>query len=355
MVMVFHFFNNNVYKEHFVEIFPTWLVNVLNEGWLGVHVFFVISGFVIANSVARYIATPKFALIFGLRRGIRLEPPYWFTIFVWVALTFLSNIFLERTLGYPPLEQIISHIFYAQNILFSLNLSRYPDIIPVFWTLCLEVQFYLFFVIQLAAIRLIRKPKGASFCGVSVNAAVIILLVEALITTYLMNQSPVNSRHLPYSSPWFYLWWHMFAGGALLYFAHAKLIQAWPVCLLIAMQVGASFLGTEFRSDMLAAAITETIFLLAINRNAMSKWLNGPIIQFLGKISYSLYLIHFVTGSRVLNLLHRFTPDNLLWAIITVIFVFVLSIAAAAFMFYFIEKPSIDFGIRVKKKYVDPL
>ncbi len=49
-------------------------------GWMGVQVFFVISGFVIAYSVRNARVTPGYLANYALRRSIRLDPPYWTTI-----------------------------------------------------------------------------------------------------------------------------------------------------------------------------------------------------------------------------------------------------------------------------------
>ena len=67
------------------SVLPLSLPKILRHGDLGVEVFFVLSGFVIAHQRGRPI-TPAFAGRFALRRAIRLDPPYYFTILVSVAL-----------------------------------------------------------------------------------------------------------------------------------------------------------------------------------------------------------------------------------------------------------------------------
>src|SRR5262245_12477206 len=121
---------------------PALLTWLLHQGSLGVDVFFVLSGFVIAYSVRAATYTPAFLGIFALRRFIRLDPPYWASIALEIALL---ELILRLGVGgvsivLPSVQQILAHIVYAQNVL------GLGDIVPAFWTLCYEIQFYLFFV-----------------------------------------------------------------------------------------------------------------------------------------------------------------------------------------------------------------
>jgi peptidoglycan/LPS O-acetylase OafA/YrhL len=58
------------------------LRTVAAHGYLGVEIFFVLSGFVISYSVRNASITPRFVGLFALRRSVRLDPPYWFVIFL---------------------------------------------------------------------------------------------------------------------------------------------------------------------------------------------------------------------------------------------------------------------------------
>src|SRR5215467_8589533 len=62
------------------EFIPGVLLAWFDHGWMGVQVFFVISGFVIAYSVRNARVTPRYLANYALRRSIRLDPPYWTTI-----------------------------------------------------------------------------------------------------------------------------------------------------------------------------------------------------------------------------------------------------------------------------------
>jgi peptidoglycan/LPS O-acetylase OafA/YrhL len=131
------------------------LEKLLSYGYLGVDVFFVISGFVISFSVRNAEHTPGFLFRFGVRRSIRLDPPYWLTIFL-ELLAIKLGLMLFPSLGtpFPSMEKILAHFVYAQELL------GYGSIVQIFWTLCYEVQFYLVFVGALVLARVLRIRIG---------------------------------------------------------------------------------------------------------------------------------------------------------------------------------------------------
>jgi peptidoglycan/LPS O-acetylase OafA/YrhL len=125
---------------------PGWLVSIVEHGHLGVPIFFVISGFVIALSLdGKPIRAPMVAR-FMLRRSIRLDPPpYWGVIIIAILFSLLASVIVkDRQVETFSVGQIVAHLFCAQDLL------RYQNIIGVFWTLCLEVQFYLVYALLLA-------------------------------------------------------------------------------------------------------------------------------------------------------------------------------------------------------------
>ena len=110
-------------------------------GYLGVPVFFVLSGYVIAMTAARYSFDPRTGSRFLLRRLVRLAPPYW----ALVLLTFIT-ILTGNSLGFfktttVTTAQLSAHLIYGQNLL------GFPSLDVAYWTLCLEVQFYLVFCV----------------------------------------------------------------------------------------------------------------------------------------------------------------------------------------------------------------
>ncbi|KAB1123843.1 acyltransferase family protein [Neorhizobium galegae] len=78
---------------------PDWVETALLNGGLGVAVFFVLSGFVIAHSLYdKPMSLPEFGR-FTLRRSLRLDPAYWASIAVTIAFAALSSYLVSGRLG----------------------------------------------------------------------------------------------------------------------------------------------------------------------------------------------------------------------------------------------------------------
>jgi peptidoglycan/LPS O-acetylase OafA/YrhL len=131
----FHFTNGNV---SFLD--AGWLKNSGKYGWLGVEVFFVISGFVVPYSL--WYGKFQFQQHWGkffVRRILRLHPAYIVSILVSIGLWYISSL-VPGFKGQPYKIDVVNlmlHIGYLNGIF------NQPWINPVFWTLGIEIQYYL--------------------------------------------------------------------------------------------------------------------------------------------------------------------------------------------------------------------
>jgi peptidoglycan/LPS O-acetylase OafA/YrhL len=128
---------------------PAWLYGLVFEaGHYGVAIFFALSGFVIAHSIRDADLTGSFLARFALRRSLRLDPPYWLSIAFALLLSPLSLKVTGKLHNLPSSPQVLAHLVYVQEI------ARVPEIVPAYWTLTYEVQFYIVLVASLVASRL---------------------------------------------------------------------------------------------------------------------------------------------------------------------------------------------------------
>jgi peptidoglycan/LPS O-acetylase OafA/YrhL len=313
-VVIFH-----LVEGHHVDLFlaksPIWLVVMLEHGNLGVSIFFVLSGFVIAHSLYDKDVTLRLAGRFMVRRSLRLDPPYWTAIVLTIAFGLVSARFVAgKAPAVITAPQMVAHVFYLQDIL------GYASISTVFWTLCLEVQFYFIYVFLLLA--------GGQYRG--------IVLMSAAIISFAWPAGLVSDNVWP---GLFLPLWHCFLLGSVVYWAWRK-PSLLPFCVLFitVIALSAAYCGNWFS---LVCAATASILLLSAITNQIFVIMRWRWLQFLGLLSYSLYLSHnFVTGAsfRVGYLLTRETiATEIMWSVITI----AVSIAAAYSMWRWVELPSI--------------
>ena len=141
---------------HFtIEMHATWFQQVCHWGWLGVDVFFVISGFVIPLSLVGtgYHFTSGY-LRFLSKRLVRLHPPYLATVLVLMGISIYhsSTSLLE-----------IAKVFASHALLLN-GLINEPWLSGVFWSLAIEMQFYLFIGIVAPLQAPSNYPESSFFC-----------------------------------------------------------------------------------------------------------------------------------------------------------------------------------------------
>jgi peptidoglycan/LPS O-acetylase OafA/YrhL len=283
-----------------------------DRGYLGVAIFFVLSGFVITMVAGTHRITPGFLGRFALRRAIRLDIPYWVSIALALVLTAAA-----ARMGVPKqgvtVAQILAHMVYLQEIL------RFDEISAVYWTLCLEVQFYLTLIVALWISQALRA-KWENFLKVFVGSMAVSVLIHL---EWLPN---VHGLMFPY-------WW-AFGLGSLCYWT---LVGRAPAGYL-ALSCAALFVSSAgFQGDWrLTSAAAACLLYIASQAKAMERWLADRVSQFFGRISYSLYLFHPLAGWSAQSLALRHLNQ---WAAFAV--GLVSSVACAWLAYLFIERSSI--------------
>lgn len=290
------------------------------HGYLGVPIFFTLSGFVIAMSIANKTLSLPFLGRFALRRSIRLDIPYWASI---AAITLIA-IFGARygaNQAVPTLPQLLAHLVYLQDLL------GYDAISPVYWTLCYEIQFYLFFVLLLIGMNRARLGQAAQmtiFC--------------VLIVLSLIERGPLEDVMTPGVA---FAFWFNFALGALTYWVIAGRADR---SVLFGMLAATLLHAALFRDPWaLTAALTSSVLYAAGHYGYMQRWLSGSAFQFLGRTSYSLYITHNIFGWYALSIAVRYVHE-----VIALGIGIVVALLSAWVSYRLIERPSIELSRMVK-------
>jgi len=304
-VVLFHALRGN-----HIDIVSTDIVALIVLGEAGVVIFFVVSGFVIMHSLFKVDLDMRGVWRFALRRSIRLDPPYWAAIVLVMGFSVIANAVVPGRVGRDySVEQVAAHGLYLQEIL------GYEHINPVFWTLCYEIQFYVVLALLLAS----RSVALIAIVYVVSLAWPLGLLPEVrglfvnLIYSFLLGVGAYYSWRVPRARPWFVIYAGIVLVGAILHADLFALVSGATALLLVSVAI-AGQLGHLF---------------------------NWRWLQFLGMISYSLYLTHNpITGAtfRVWYMVAGRSPSD---QVIGLMLSVVACILFAWIMHVVVEKPCI--------------
>lgn len=305
--------------------------------------FFVLSGFVL--SLVFFSGKKVFYLPFMLKRVIRLYIPYIVAITFAILLcaflskggiTALGGLF--NTSWVEPLNKsiIINHIAFIGNYnIYAINV--------VIWTLIHELRISL--IIPLLVLLSIRF-------GWKTNVAIGILLAVIGGGIHLIIQDPYQ----PFYKSLFYIL--MFIVGILLSkyslsltSKYKSLARNQKIALLIfgiVIYIYSDFVSIPILTDWVTTLGVAILLIIAISSTSISRILLWRPFQFIGSISYSLYLFHFPILISLLYLLYGKLP---LLVIILLSIGTTLIISKLAWVF--VENPSIKLGNYLSKKFVN--
>ena len=288
-------------------------------GWLGVPVFFVVSGYCIYVASAK-IKNPQ---TFFLKRFLRIYPPYLASLFV-VCSIIAVRVFLTGTNDITVLPRSYEGFIYILALL-TEPVTSVKAINWVYWTLTVELSFYLIVALSLVFKRFF-----------------LIFLCVVTIVSCLPGAKTVSGL-------FFLEHWGQFGLGFGLaafirgYVRSAYFLMISSMLSVIANEAYPSIIITAF------AALSISLARLKPARDILSR---GNILAKLGQISYSLYLIHVpigVIGVRAF-LGHQNVPRTFPMVLVYDLSVVVLCIAAAIVMFIYVEKPSLQYSRRIGRK-----
>ncbi len=297
---------NFMFRDARVSTIPRILIHMTEPGWMGVNLFFVLSGFLITGILLDSKGRSDYFSRFYRRRALRILPAYYALL---ILLAVLSGVHI-----------VAKHIPWPFLFISAIYLSNFADLFGVavhygvLWTLAIEEQFYLFWP---AVVRLFsRRALGGA-------AIFICVLCPALRYGYVLVGGDGNAG---------YTW--LCADGLAIGALVAVIARtAWAVRARMVKLTGIFFgmslilvaagwhagiatakttTGTVFRPVAMNCFFAGVLLLTLLAGTSQWKALvNRPVLQWFGAISYGLYLIHmmaFDVTDYGLNRLFPFAP-----------------------------------------------
>jgi peptidoglycan/LPS O-acetylase OafA/YrhL len=328
--VIFYHANIFIYNKRF-----------FSGGFLGVDIFFVISGYLISSLIINelYNSANFNFFHFYKKRIRRILPAFLFVIFFSFPIAYLlllPNNFVEYC------KSIISAILFSSNFFFYFSEIQYSAQVAFYkpllhtWSLSIEEQFYIFFPIFLFFFYKFFKK-------VFFELILIIFFLSLLSSEFLSKNSPELNFYTFTSRIWELLFGFILAYITInkkLLFINYKIknilsIIGFALIIIPFFYYDEQMLLPSIKSIL--PVIGAGLVIYFSDNNIIYKLLCSKPLVFIGLISYSLYLWHYPIFSfyRIYNLSHI---PSLHIKIFIVLIIFLLSV----FTFFFIEKPFKD-------------
>lgn len=328
---IFGYLYHEAHNDQLIPLIAFLTTGMLDWGRFGVVLFFLISGFIIPKSLRAN--SPLKTFLIG--RFFRLYPAYWITLLI----IYISASYLDPLAGFTANQ-------FVANLTMTPKLFHQNYMSGVFWTLFIEILFYLCCVF-LFKLKLLENTLAIG----SIAMALILITPSSIIFNYFFElHVPVQfiTLHLSF----------LFLGNlvrlaliekdrmALTFFIGFIALSSFSIPIssgLISPVKEASntgFVMYSFSTNILAYALAISLFILIVHfKNIKNKFLIGA-----GEISYSLYLLHMTCFVILAKFIHLDSITNIL---VYLALCALLSYFVARLSFTFVEYPAIQLGKKI--------
>ncbi len=318
-------------------------------GWCGVDLFFVLSGFLITGTLIDNKNSTHYFSNFWIKRVLRIFPLYYLVL----AIIIVPKIYFQvNTVSYTSW----TYWFYLQNWQYIFN-GVFPDgkaTLNHFWSLAIEEQFYFFFPFVVKYV----KNKNMPFLLLA------FILIAILFRYYYFNNDNIGyyvgtvsrmdslaigaflAYAVRYNRVFLQRWTHLFFYISVAYIlAVIVLTQEVHFSNPYFAGIGLTFFALLFGSLL--------IFSLSnFKNNFINQVLTLKPLRFIGKISYGLYIYHWILYVFIKppleSVIYNSLPHSIASKVVTSVIILIVSIALSYLSFSYFEKPILN----LKKKWV---
>jgi peptidoglycan/LPS O-acetylase OafA/YrhL len=325
--------------------------NALQLGQYGVDLFFTISGFLITLNLLEAqqqnsLSMSKKLGYFFLNRTLRIFPPYFLLLFVLFVIHFLFHItvWMKGTGVY--------YFTYTSNFLFYFKGFAPVSYLNHSWTLAVEEQFYVIWPFLVLCIPL-RKTNYLIYA-----------FILAGIMTHFFHSADIGEKYKGYVRFLPFANYHTIGTGALLAFIvtyQKNILSSLYRLLNPVIWIGIFLLSFYTKTSLLPgkglALFQETVLCITTMSLVYNGWkgykgwvkklFDAPAIQYIGLISYGIYLFETPVSFLILNTFTKFQISFWGMPLLKIIAFASCTLLAAHFSYKYVELPILKF----KKKY----
>ncbi len=342
--VVVHHVNGNLFERG--QLFGEFMSRYFG-GWVGVDLFFAISGFVIARTLLPVLAAStdgkkyrRATFIFWGRRAFRLLPSAW----LWLGIILLLQIFFNESGVFGGLREnlwaTLAGVFNFANFRFADAFGTYPyGVSFVYWSLSLEEQFYLllpllffisrkYFPLLLFLIVVWQIPQERGLMGMVIRSDAIGLGVLIAIFSHTEVYRRIGAGR-----------------SKLRTFLFASVIMACLVALPVVGSIGQQQLS--FQLGLIAVLSAIVVFCCSFDTDLLARYPGSRLLVWLGSRSYAIYLIHIPVFFAVRELAFRLEFSLQEKSYLVLFFALGLVLVLAELNFRLIESPAQRFSRRL--------
>lgn len=259
-------------------------LELFKGGWLGVDIFFVISGYLISNIIISELNAGTFSFkMFYLRRARRILPALFSTLLLTLPLAYF---FLTPKAIESYIDSLIASVFFYANYHF-MNLDFYvaesTKLMPLLhtWSLAIEEQFYLIFPLFVYFIYKIFRKYFVFF---------IVLITSGSLFLNSLNQTSEKFYLLEFRI------WELLLGVIVMIVSNNLKIQhlekiGFPIMLFPIFYYGDNWVN-NIEPKLFALIGIALIIFSNTDSSLLTKVLSFKVISIIGVASYSIYLLH---------------------------------------------------------------
>lgn len=299
---------------HYTTFYDSWfghkeeMLFSFKYGYFGVHLFFIISGFVIYMSISKTSNVKDFIV----KRAIRLYPSYLIAV---ILTSIATSLYILDELKTSLKDTL-------------LNLTMFQGVLPIgvknvdasYWSLGIEITFYIICSIALL-LGVIKKPILLSISTMISVFAIKFLYQNNLIHPIIGDMGIVNYANL-------------FIAGIMFYQLKNSNNNKSTINLVIFTTFIYQVLFQSMVSGMVVLVFLLVFYGVIYNK---FKFFNIRLLKYFGAISYSLYLVHQFIGYIIINFLEN--QLAMTSSLLLVLIPMLISIGIASVITFYIEIP----------------
>lgn len=297
------------------------------------NVFIVLSGFMLAASLSHRRWDRGRTGRFLIQRYCRLALPYFAAIGLAIAACWIARDWIDNDVvgTSPTIEQVLAHVFFLQDLL------GYESLSTGLWFVCISFQLTIIYVggLYIRDALTERLPRWLRIQGGQLPLVLGWLFAVASLFYFNLDSSWES---------WAAFYFGQFFLGVLVYRALQERREQLPLALYMGLTVIA--LIVQWRIRLALALATGVVLFAGGKLGMMSRWPNNRVVAFMGRTSYSLFLIHFPVLVVVATLWEQLEWTTPMGAVVGLAVAYGLSILVATVFYYLVEEPAARLGRR---------